>query len=291
MTITHERAGATGNQKDRRLTQLWAELGLECALECVHCYANAGPGKGFGTMTADDWERVIRQAAALGCGLVTFIGGEPTMHPALGRLVRLAVAAGLKAEIYSNLVHVSAGTWELCEMPEVSLATSWYSDSRGEHKAITGRDTWRQTRGSIIEALHRGIPIRVGLVSGIVPGQRVAEAEQEMRAIGVARIGTDHLREFGRGTVPAPDQACGNCGHGRAAVLPDGTVTPCPMTRWMGAGNVRDAELGTILDSVTMLASALPARAVRAVCDPDDCRPDVYCAPLCGPSACKPSIS
>lgn len=276
-------------QETGQLVQLWAELGQECQLECVHCYAAAGPGKGFGTMTADDWERVIRQAAEVGTRHITFIGGEPTLHPALGRLMRLAVDNGIKAEVFSNLVHVPVAMWELCEMPGVSLATSAYTDSREQHKEITGRDTWRQTRANIAHAVHRGIPIRVGLISGIIPGQRVAEAEQELRALGVMHIGTDHLREFGRGTVAAADQACGSCGRGRAAVLPDGTVTPCPMTRWLPAGNVHNAGLGDILGSVTHIAATLPARDVTDACKPN-CVPDSYCNPLCSPGACKPRI-
>jgi MoaA/NifB/PqqE/SkfB family radical SAM enzyme len=275
--------------------QLWAELGQECQLECVHCYAASGPGKGFGTMTADDWERVIRQAAEVGTRHITFIGGEPTLHPALGRLVRLAVASGLQAEIFSNLVHMSPATWELCETPGVSLATSWYTNDRMEHKQITGRDTWRQTLAGIKEAVRRDIPIRVGMIGGVLPGQHAAEGEELLRARGVTRIGTDHLREFGRGTVQDPSQACGNCGHGRAAVLPDGTVTPCPMTRWMNAGDVRDGGLGTILESVMAMALTLPARGcdptvkITEACKPT-CVPDSYCNPLCTPGACKPRV-
>src|SRR5262249_14899542 len=108
----------------------------------------------------------------------------------------------------------------------------------------------------------------------------------------------------------------------RAAVLPDGSVTPCPMTRWMDAGSVHQAPLSEIIASVTTLAATLPrmpkcypdecmpdlrpcrpdvachpdrrspleGSAARA-CAPDSCRPDVYCAPLCAPNPpCRPGI-
>lgn len=282
MTITHEPAAGP-------FAQLWAELGQECQLECVHCYAASGPGRGFGTMTPGDWEHVITQAAGLGCRHVTFIGGEPTMHPALGRLVRHALSLGMNAEIYTNLVHVTPAMWELFQTPGVSVAASWYTSSRDQHKAITGgHDTWRQTKKNFQEAARRGIPVRAGIVDGIVPGQRTRDGEEQLRALGITSTGTDRLRDFGRGTLPAPGQACGRCGNGRAAVLPDGTVSPCPMTRWMNAGNVRETGLEAILETVTALAAALPARAGRA-CHPDDCRPDVFCPPLCSPSVCTPS--
>lgn len=123
----------------------------------------------------------------------------------------------------------------------VRLATSWYSNDRGERQQITGRDTFRQTPANIQAAIWREIPLRAGLIDGILPGQHTAEGEEPLRASGVANIGTDHLREFGRGTLPDPTQPCGHCGHGRAAILPDGTVAPCPMTRWLKAGNVHSA--------------------------------------------------
>lgn len=281
MTIASEDSGTAGRGDGRRLVQLWAVLGLECQLECVHCYANAGPGKGFGTMTVGDWERVIAQAAGLGCRVVTFIGGEPTLHGELGRLARLVADCGMQAEVYSNLVHVTPALLELFEVEGVTLAARWYTRDRGQHKAITGgHNTWRQTWKNFGEAARRGIPIRAGIVDGIVPEQQAEEGERELRSLGIASIGTARLREFGRGTVADPAQTCGGCGRGRAAVLPDGTVSPCPMTRWMGAGNVRDADLWPVLDSVTEMAAGLPARAPG--CGPKE---------GCGPSPCAPDCS
>lgn len=36
-----------------------------CQLKCRHCYADSGPESDHGTMTADDWERVIDDATRL----------------------------------------------------------------------------------------------------------------------------------------------------------------------------------------------------------------------------------
>jgi MoaA/NifB/PqqE/SkfB family radical SAM enzyme len=238
-------------------------------------------------MIAREWEDVIEQAAALGARRVVFIGGEPTLHPGLSRLVRSALSCGLETEIFSNLVRVTPALWGLLAEPGVSVATSWYTTDRARHAAITGRDTWRQTRGNIAEAVRRGIPLRAGIIDGILPGQRVGEAERELRSLGVTDISHDRIREFGRGTIGDPSQTCGACGRGVAAVLPDGSVTPCPMTRWLAAGSVRDTPLGTILDGPMAAAvAALPA-AGAASCNPK-CLPDSYCNPMCVPGACKP---
>jgi MoaA/NifB/PqqE/SkfB family radical SAM enzyme len=112
-------------------------------------------GQGLRPHDTRDWEHVLTQAAGLGCRHVTFIGGEPTMHPELARLARHAVALGMNAEIYTNLVHITPAMWELFQTPGVSLAASWYTSDRDQHKAITGghdstgrlRRTSRKRRG------------------------------------------------------------------------------------------------------------------------------------------------
>jgi MoaA/NifB/PqqE/SkfB family radical SAM enzyme len=322
MTVTGGRAdGAVTGAAGGPLRMIWAELGIECQIRCLHCYAGAGPGGGWGTMTAGDWERVIGEAAGLGAGQVTFIGGEPTLSPALPRLVRAALRLGLAVEVYSNLVKVTPALWGVFGLAGVSLAVSWYSDDRAQHAVVTGgHDTWRQPRANIGEAVRRGIPLRAGVVGGIVPGQRVTEAEAELRALGVEAVGRDELRQFGRGTVADASQACGQCGRGVLAVLPDGSVAPCPLTRWLSAGNVRDAPLGVIAgEPLAAAAAALrgpvdpcnpdcqPACRPSGLCSPDcrpvsECRPKcgpscqpqcvpvTACRPLCAPSACRPSI-
>lgn len=78
-----------------------------------------------------------------------------------------------------------------------------------------------------------------------------------------------------------------------AAIGPDGTVTPCIMSSWMGVGNVREVSLTAILAGEAM------ARAVTAVqtahtrgnnpCDPSKCDPDQSCDPTCVPkNPCDP---
>ncbi|MBV9140024.1 MAG: radical SAM protein [Pseudonocardiales bacterium] len=67
-----------------------------CPLKCRHCYADSSPEGDHGTMTADDWERVIDDAQALSMDTVQFIGGEPTLHLELPQLVRYALGKGLK---------------------------------------------------------------------------------------------------------------------------------------------------------------------------------------------------
>jgi hypothetical protein len=38
---------------------VWLEITGKCQLECLHCYAESGPGGTHGAMTAANWRRVI----------------------------------------------------------------------------------------------------------------------------------------------------------------------------------------------------------------------------------------
>lgn len=274
---------------------VWLEITGRCQLECQHCYASSGPSGTHGTMTTVGWERVIGQAAALGVRLVQFIGGEPTLHPDLCRLIRCALGVGMQVEVFSNMVHVTPQLWEAFSLPGVRLATSWYSSDRAEHRQVTGRPTHTRTKANIAEAVRRGIPLRVGII-GVLEGQRTGQAEAELRALGVTSIGFDHLRGIGRGghTSNPGDvgQLCGGCGDGVAAISPDGAVWPCVMARWMTAGSVREQDLGSIVAGQAWrdLISVIPRPHAR--CGPDTCGPQ--CRPLCYPncsprSHCKPN--
>lgn len=55
---------------------LWLEVTNRCNLECVHCYAEAGP-QGFrhDSLSFEEWISILTEARELGCRQVQFIGG------------------------------------------------------------------------------------------------------------------------------------------------------------------------------------------------------------------------
>jgi MoaA/NifB/PqqE/SkfB family radical SAM enzyme len=283
---------------------LWCELTGRCPLTCTHCYAGSSPQGSHGTMTESDWRSVIDQASALDVSMVQFIGGEPTAHPQFASLLRYAIGSGLAVEVYTNLLHVKDTWWELFACPNVSLATSWYSDSPGQHDAITQRrGSHAKTRANITEAIRRGIPLRAGIIS-LDDSQRTGQAWAELEALGVRNIGLDHLRQVGRGVrspVPAVSQLCGNCGRGVAAISPTGDVWPCVFSRWMKVGNVRQAPLADILTSQAMsdVVATIPGKSHGhgdpSMCTPRSCDPVRPCNPHsqdgCTPRSCQPQLN
>lgn len=292
MTITSEAPAAIAPAPVKFLE---LEITGRCQLACVHCYAESGPTGTHGSMTPADWERIIDDAARAGVKTVQFIGGEPTMHPVFLRLARHALDAGLRVQVFTNLYRVTDALWELYENPQVHLGTSYYSDDPAEHDAITGRPgSHARTRANIAEAVRRGIRLKIGIIH-MRDGQRSQEALAEMQALGVKRVHIDRVRGVGNAAatagLPSTSELCGRCADGKAAVLPDGTVAPCVLGRFLSAGNARTAGLKEVLagDAWAQLAASIP-RPRRATCVPNSCTPNEdSCQPSPGTTrACNP---
>lgn len=257
-------------------------------MECTHCYNSSGPKGGHGTMSRDDWARVIDEAAACNVRRVQFIGGEPTAHPNFAELAGRTLGHGLPVEVFSNLVHVAPDLWDLFTRPGLSLATSYYSDDAEEHNAVTGRRSHTRTRDNIARAVRLAIPIRVGIVA-THEGQRVDEAHRDLESLGVVRIHVDHARPFGRGgggQSPETSKLCGNCGTGKASIDPTGEVSPCVFSTWMRVGSVHEAPLSAIVSGPAMEEANASIRAVTT--GSQGCEPDEECTPDGPLSGCNP---
>ncbi|MCQ4042445.1 radical SAM/SPASM domain-containing protein [Streptantibioticus rubrisoli] len=280
----------------RPVTFLELEITGNCQLTCPsHCYAQAGPTQGHGTMTDEDWKKVIHDAATFGVNHVQFIGGEPTRRPGWEHLLRFALDLGLTVQLYSNLYRIKEEWWELLTHPKVTLATSYYSDQAEEHDRVTGRTgSHAKTRANITEAVRRHIPIKVGIVD-ILDGQRIDAARADLESLGVTEIQTDRVRGVGNATkvLPSVSELCGNCANGRAAVMPDGTVTPCVLGRFLPAGSVKTESLAGVLSGSqwAKVAASIPRRT--PACAPDSCTPkEDSCQPSPGMTgACTPADS
>ncbi|MER6365052.1 radical SAM protein [Kitasatospora sp. NPDC001527] len=270
------------------LTFVWLELTGFCNLTCDHCYADSSPQGTHGTMTLDNWRSVIDQLAAMGTESVSIIGGEPTLHPNIGELITHAHGRGLGVEVFSNMTRITDSLWDVLKATGASLATSYYSDQADEHDTITRHQgSHRKTRANVARAVELGIPIRGGVVNAL-PGQRAHEAMADLVSLGVPEVGGDRMRAFGRasqGAAPKVKDLCGHCAHEKCAILPDGSVVPCVLGRFMPVGNVLEQPLAEIW-SGPRLAAALAE--IERECDTaQSCTPPQF-LPTCGP--CQPCV-
>jgi pyrroloquinoline quinone biosynthesis protein E len=84
-----------------RPLSLLAEITYRCNLQCSYCYNPLDLSSYRDELGADDWVRVIGEAAALGVLQIHFSGGEPTLRP--DDLVRM-LAAARSHGLYANLI-------------------------------------------------------------------------------------------------------------------------------------------------------------------------------------------
>lgn len=280
---------------------VWLEITENCQLECSHCYASSGPGHGHGVVTTDQWLQTLTEAAAAGVTRVQFIGGEPTSHPALPRLVSRALAVGLEVEVFSNLFSIREDVWRALTKLGVSLATSYYSSGADVHDQVTHRvGSHERTKRNIAEALRLGIPVRVGIIR-LSDDQDIDAAIEELLSLGVRRedIGVDDQRGVGRGggdsACNPEEELCGKCATGVLAIRPDGAVQPCVFSRdaRFEVGNIVSDNLSTVISSERLhqMRDYLNAIFLQRGVIGADCPPTLPSdAQNCGPS-CSPSCS
>jgi pyrroloquinoline quinone biosynthesis protein E len=79
---------------------LLAELTHRCPLQCPYCSNPLALERSGVELATEDWQRVLAEAADLGCMQVHFSGGEPTARRDLEQLVETAARHGL----YTNLI-------------------------------------------------------------------------------------------------------------------------------------------------------------------------------------------
>lgn len=114
--------------------------------------------------------------------------------------------------------------------------------------------------------------------------------------LGITQIHVDRVRSLGRAAGTAggtdPNELCGRCTFGRAAVLPNGDVSGCVMSRWMIGGNVKTTPLAAIIAGPRWAEIRAVVPGQRRECSPEGeaCGPD---EDSCGPGAgsCNPNIT
>jgi radical S-adenosyl methionine domain-containing protein 2 len=84
-----------------------------CNERCLYCFATFPEVRG--QLSNADAERLVGELASHGLQKLTFVGGEPTLHPALPRLLRVARQARVVTALVTNgarlaqLLRTSAG--------------------------------------------------------------------------------------------------------------------------------------------------------------------------------------
>ena len=188
-----------------RLDFLWLELTNRCNLQCVHCYTESHPGSGDrDVLTTAQYESVMRQAYALGCRRLQFIGGEPQLHPDFLRLLGVAKETGFEfIEVFTNLTRLRDDTLRFAADAGIRFATSVYSDDPAVHNAITKvGSSHTRTIKNLERLIARGVGTRAAVIR-IDQGPGAIERTRDF----LRDLGVPHVRDA-RCAASAADRGC-----------------------------------------------------------------------------------
>lgn len=288
---------------------IWLELTNQCNLQCVHCYAESGPrAVNNDIMEISDYMRVIDESFDIGCRMIQFIGGEPTLNNDLSNLIIYADRKGFEfIEVFTNLTRLTDSLATLFKERRVHVATSVYADVAGIHDKITTvPGSFARTISNLKKLIAIGVFVRASVIAMQENRHVVEETINFLQRIGVQSVGSDGLRKIGRGAASGQggmSELCGQCAGPKLCIGPDGLASPCIMSKSWSVGSVMQRNLVDIIKSnelavirsqiadatrVTTITSCNPNR-------PNPCNPDYGgpCGPCnpnthCGPNACRP---
>ncbi|MCL0078067.1 radical SAM protein [Dehalococcoidia bacterium] len=259
------------------LRAAWLEVTDACNLCCIHCYNDSGvsqlPEKG--TMSREDFGRLISELAALGCSAILFTGGEALlMEDQLLDLIRVAEEKGIIVEVFTNLTLLTTRITKFFKQHKVRVATSLYAPDEKLHDSITTvKGSFARTVESIRQLVSEDIPLRIGVI--VMPqnenslNETIRFAKEELgvdqvRAARVLRAGRgcsiaseDFNIPFG-GKRPFPKISKEDfiarlhghgCWRGKIAIASTGDVFPCIAARDIALGNVKQQSLPDIIIS------------------------------------------
>src|SRR5437899_3640125 len=176
------------------LSFLWLEITPKCNLECIHCYADSGPQQRlFGTMTTEQWLTILLDAASVGCRQVQFIGGEPTLHPDLGRMISFASEHDYTfIEVFTNATRIDDCLLRTFVEHRTHIAVSFYSDDPETHDIITKRrGSFARTVENLDRILSAGLRIRVGIIEMPENSGHAESAKLFLAKMGIRDVRVD----------------------------------------------------------------------------------------------------
>jgi pyrroloquinoline quinone biosynthesis protein E len=189
---------------------LLAEITHRCPLHCPYCSNPVAASLCEGSqrpqpvgysndeLTADEWKRVIREAAALGVLQIGFSGGEPLARRDLEEMVQ----AAREAKLYSNLITSGIGLDEdrICALRSAgldSLQLSFQSDESRLADDVAGATAHQRKLEIAAKVRDAGIPLSLNFVIHKQNIDRLPQMIELAEALGAKRVELANVQFYG----------------------------------------------------------------------------------------------
>ena len=148
--------------QSRRPEGVTFELTYGCNLRCVHCYNpthRALPHE----LTTAEIRAILKQIADLGVLTVTFTGGEPSVRPDIGDILRYARRQGLMTHLMTNATRITPFFTDLLyEVGASQINVSIYGATEAVYERMTAvPGSYRQFRQGLLNLAAAALPVVV----------------------------------------------------------------------------------------------------------------------------------
>ena len=140
------------------LMNVMLELTPVCNFRCPFCYARVSPEelkrRNIQIMDFDGWKRYIDEFARMNAMLLSFTGGECTLHPDFCRLYRYAYEKGFTINVFTNGSHITDEILELfTQMPPYRVFLTLYGNCPETYEKVTGNAKFHDTVKANVEKM------------------------------------------------------------------------------------------------------------------------------------------
>jgi pyrroloquinoline quinone biosynthesis protein E len=192
---------------------LIAELTHRCPLACGYCSNPVGGAGSLPELALADWQRVFREAEALGVVQVHLTGGEPLVRTDLTSLVVSARATGLYTNLVtSGLPHSPKRFQELALAGLEHVQLSVQAPDAARSDRIAGRRAFEDKLRALEELQATGMAITLNVVLHRDSIDEIDAIIELAVTLGVRRLELAHA------------QYQGYAFHNRDALLPSATA-------------------------------------------------------------------
>src|SRR5215469_6888858 len=189
---------------------LLAEITYRCPLHCPYC-SNPVAGSvcevprrpqdgrfSDGELTTDEWQRVIREAAALGVLQIGFSGGEPLARRDLEELIH----AAREASLYTNLITSGIGLDDyrvrvLRDAGLDSVQLSFQYDDADLADEIAGARAHKRKLDAAAKFRTAGIPLSLNFVIHKRNIDRLPQMIELVETLGAGRVELANVQFYG----------------------------------------------------------------------------------------------